>query len=89
MNQLNILAELTQWPDESSLAIIADEGKERNLVLLGKDAQKVIGAQAVTTIRRVWQSTGQEQYPHDSPNGTFGTRISKKVVVALRTCLTV
>ena len=79
MNELNILTELTQWPDESSLAIIADKRKERNLVLLGKDAQKIIGTQAVTTIRRVWQSTGQEQYPHDSPNGTPGTRISKKL----------
>ena len=78
MNELDILTELTQWPDESSLAVIADKREERDLVLLGKDAQKIIGAQAVTTIRRVWQSAGQEQYPHDSPNGTSGTRISRK-----------
>ena len=40
MNQLNILAELTQWPDESSLAIIANKGKERNLVLLERTRRK-------------------------------------------------
>lgn len=89
MDELDIFAKMAQWPDETCFAIVADEGQEGDLMLLREDAQEMIDAQAIAAVRRIGQSTCQKQNPHGSPNGTVGTRISRKVRVALRTCLTV
>ena len=64
MDELDVLAVISQWADIARLAVVGDERQQRDLMFAGQDTEKVVGAKPVAPVWRVGQSAGQKQNTH-------------------------